>query len=966
MNSDHDSGCFSASWWPPSRRKLKKVQEKGGNHLLSAETEESSFAPTKTEYAFEATKKTIEILQGAAGLVGVPLVKEVLDAVNEVQEKVIELKNRVAEFLLVIAKVGTNLEDSLSKTSKNVMDELKELKICLASITHRLQAINDQNFILTTLLPGANRRKIDDCVTAFQDSIARFQTLRGLHAAEDLSKLQTQLADIHGLATAMAQKVDLIGDQVHDMKSSVDDLKAMMIRVDRDASIASAAEMPLPPAIFIGRDAVVNRIAGHLVSGDISRSRVFILAPGGTGKTSTSLAVMRHPSVLKKFPKGRQFWVPCISAKSPAAFLAHLSRHLGVTRQTGELLDDILATLKTTEEPCVILLDNFETPWHPVEGNQETVRDVLRALALLPHISILVTMRSEFPPLDEWICEPLSHVEPQDSRQIYTAIDPRAGNDPKLDELLQELGHLPYAVTLMATLGKRSLSNPSRLLERWNETGTDMLSKGQGGMDHSIELSLQFVAGSPNALMLLQALSMLPAGLNHSHLDFWVPSWQPEAVDALRDAALVLVIVEETGNVQEHRLFVIPVVQSYMNQHNRIPEDIRQGIYTSCCRFLDQHKSPLNGPNDPDFKRDIAAIASQSRNMQALLTEIIHDETGTTGPLYSPSSSSFPDTDHPVSINPMVQHERLDALLTFAWYQRWTKPRTMVAEYALTLAKRANDTQKVADAISCLGFILMRQNKYLAGRARFDEAKDLFAALGDDLRACRCEMQSVRAATYYFGADEQVLLEAQSRWSSHSHNVEISAFMEYYSGEVHFYLMHTEKALEELQRAKRLFVELDYHHEAADCMLSTGRSFAVLGQYHRALEVVEEAIPLYERLGMPDDRSFINKSRHLKGANVWGEELTTTLEAALKRTQELGKPLHVALVLDEFGELYVRRKDWAAARLTYQELLKQLDGLSDYTTSRVRTNTKHNMLYIAAREANGLDCGIEFRPPQRF
>ena len=35
--------------------------------------------PTKTEYAFEATKKTIDILKGAAGLVGVPLVKEVLN-----------------------------------------------------------------------------------------------------------------------------------------------------------------------------------------------------------------------------------------------------------------------------------------------------------------------------------------------------------------------------------------------------------------------------------------------------------------------------------------------------------------------------------------------------------------------------------------------------------------------------------------------------------------------------------------------------------------------------------------------------------------------------------------------------------------------------------------------------------------------------------------------------------------------
>ena len=764
---------------------------------------------------------------------------------------------------------------------------------------------------------------------------------------------------------AVAQKVDLIGDQVHDMKSSVDDLKAMMTRVDRNAT-ASAAEMPVPPTIFIGRDAVVNKIADHLVSGDVARSRVFILAPGGMGKTSTALAVMKHPSIMTKFAKERQFWVPCISANSPSTFLAHLSCNLRVTRQTGDPLGDILATLKTTEEPRVILLDNFETPWHPVEGNQESVGDVLRALSLLPHVAILVTMRSEFPPLDEWIYEPLSHVEPHDSRQIYTAIDPRAGNDPKLDELLHVLGHLPYAVTLMATLGKRSLSSPERLLERWNETGTDMLSKAQSGMDHSIELSLQFVAHSENAIMLLQVLSMLPAGLDHSHLDFWVPSWQPESVDALRDAALVLVIAQDTGSVHEHRLFVLPVVQSYMNQRNRIPDDIRQSVYATSCRFLELHKSPVKGPNNPEFQRDIAAITAQVLNIQALLTEIIHDETGTTGRLHSPSMSSSSITKTPCSAKPTIQPERLDALLTFAWYQRWTKPHTLIAEYALKLAEGAKDAPRTADAVFCLGSVLLEQSQYQEGRARFDEARDLFSALGDDLRAFRSEMESVRAATFYFGANDQLLSQSQFRWNSRQHIAEISALMPFYSGEVHFYLMHTEGALEELQEAKTLLIDLNYHHEAAHCMLVTGRCLAVLGRYHRALEVVDETIRLYEHLGLPHDRGFLNKSRYLKGADIWDEQLSTTLEIALQRSQELGNPLHAALVLDEFGELYVHRKDWAAARLAYRELIRELAGFSDYTTSRVLVNTENNLLYIDAQETNRSDSSVEFRPPQRF
>ena len=769
--------------------------------------------------------------------------------------------------------------------------------------------------------------------------------------------------DIYGITVAIAQKVDYIGDQVHDMKSSVDDLKAMMTRVDRNAVIASSADMPVPPAIFIGRDAVVNKIADHLVSGDIARSRIFILAPGGMGKTSTALAVVKHPSVMKKFTKERQFWVPCVSANSPSTFLAHLSKYLRVTRQTGDPLDDILATLKTTEDPRIILLDNFETPWHPIEGNQESVRVVLRALALLPHVAILGTMRSEFPPLDEWVYIPLSHVEPQDSRQIYTAIDPPADSDPKLDELLHVLGHLPYAVTLMATLGKRSLSSPERLFKRWNETGTDMLSKAQDGMDHSIELSLQFVAHSPNAIMLLQVLSMLPAGLEHSHLDFWVPSWQPESVDALRDAALVLVNVKQIGTVEEHRLFVLPVVQSYMNQRNRVPADICQHVYDTTYRFLDLHKSPVKGPNEPEFKHDIAAIGAQVINIQALLTEIIHDE-GTRGQLQS--SSTLQAVKRPLSAKPSIQPKRLDALLTFAWYQRWTKPDILVAEYTLTLAKSANDVQRTAEAVFCLGSILVDQNQYKEGCARFDEAKDLFVALGAELRAFRSEMESMRAATSYFGANDQLLSQSLSRWNSQPCSAEISALIPFYSGEVHFYLMRTKEALEELQEAKTLLVKLNYHYEAAECMLRTARCLAVLGEYHRALEVVDESIRLYEHLGLSDELGYLNKSRYLKGANIWGDELGTTLQTALERSQELGKPLHTALVLDEFGEMYVHRKDWAAARLAYRELIKELDGFSDYTTSRVLTNTENNLLYIEAQEINRLDSSVEFRPPQRF
>jgi len=51
--------------------------------------------------------------------------------------------------------------------------------------------------------------------------------------------------------------------------------------------------------------------------------------------------------------------------------------------------------------PRVILLDNFETPWNQLEGDQHNVERILRSLSSIPLLSILLTMRSNFPPSEE-------------------------------------------------------------------------------------------------------------------------------------------------------------------------------------------------------------------------------------------------------------------------------------------------------------------------------------------------------------------------------------------------------------------------------------------------------------------------------------------------------------------------------------------------------------------------------------
>ena len=217
----------------------------------------------------------------------------------------------------------------------------------------------------------------------------------------------------------------------------------------------------------------------------------------------------------------------------------------------------------------------------------------------------------------------------------------------------------------------------------------------------------------------------------------------------------------------------------------------------------------------------------------------------------------------------------------------------------------------------------------------------------------------------YSAENDQRLFQFKSSWNSRPHGAEISALIHLTSGEIHLFFEDAEEALEELQEAKTLLVELNYRDEVAGCVLMTARCLALLGQYHRALELLDEAIRLYELDGSPDDTGFILKVRCLKGADIWGEQLTTTLKIALEQSQELGKPSNTAMVLFEFGELYVRQKDWAAARLAYQELIRVLEGFSDFASSAYLDGAKNNLLYVDAQETNCSDSTIEFWLPFR-
>ena len=225
-------------------------------------------------------------------------------------------------------------------------------------------------------------------------------------------------------------------------------------------------------------------------------------------------------------------------------------------------------------------------------GTQKHVEDILHRLAILSQVAILVTMRGRYPPCDEAIKWQSKNIRPTDEAacfRIYHSIYPDSENDCDVGILLCVLGHMPFAVTLMARLAKEGRSTAEELLSAWSKCGPDILPDHyEQSMNRSISLSVNsyVMRQNPQALLLLKILSYLPAGTTKATLRWWVPAFYeamvPSAIATLSKAGLL--VEKERQDSDPPVIFVLTVVQSFIQQHDRIEKEIRHNIHSSCCQ----------------------------------------------------------------------------------------------------------------------------------------------------------------------------------------------------------------------------------------------------------------------------------------------------------------------------------------------------------------------------------------------
>ncbi|KAJ7754758.1 P-loop containing nucleoside triphosphate hydrolase protein, partial [Mycena olivaceomarginata] len=268
---------------------------------------------------------------------------------------------------------------------------------------------------------------------------------------------------------------------------------------------------------FHGRESELNGIVNMLSQPSV---RLAILGAGGMGKTSLAKAVLHHADVTSKYEC--RFFVPCDSVTTNIGIAGLIGEHIGL--KPGKDLTQAVLGYFTRQPAVLLILDNLETTWEPVES-RKGVEELLSLLTDITHLALVITMRgAERPAKVLWskpFLSPLQPLSDTAARQTFVDIADDFHEPKDLERVLHLTHNMPLAIDLMAHLVDHE--GCATVLDRWEKEKTSVLSIGhdrRSNLDASIRLSLSSprLASSSGAMDLLRVLSILPDGLSDIEL----------------------------------------------------------------------------------------------------------------------------------------------------------------------------------------------------------------------------------------------------------------------------------------------------------------------------------------------------------------------------------------------------------------------------------------------------------------
>ncbi|KAJ7809916.1 P-loop containing nucleoside triphosphate hydrolase protein, partial [Mycena leptocephala] len=318
--------------------------------------------------------------------------------------------------------------------------------------------------------------------------------------------------------------------------------------------------LPPEPKIFHGRNSELSDIL-QLFSQGIPR--IAVLGAGGMGKTTLARAIIHHTEITQRYNQQR-FFVACDSAATQVELATLIGAHVGL--KPGKDLTHPVIQYFSSSSNCLLILDNLETLWEPVETRSK-IEEFLSLLTGVDHLALVITMRgAERPAKVAWthpFLPALKPLEQDAARQTFIDIADSTHDPKEVDKVLSLTDNMPLAISLIAHLVDSE--GCSHVLSHWEEEKTSLISDGYdrtSNLDLSISLSLSSPRLNPHSKDLLSLLSMLPDGLSNVEL---VQSKFP--IDNIQGCKAALIRTALAYSDGHKRLKVLVPIREYMQKH---------------------------------------------------------------------------------------------------------------------------------------------------------------------------------------------------------------------------------------------------------------------------------------------------------------------------------------------------------------------------------------------------------------
>ncbi|KAJ6576019.1 hypothetical protein DFH09DRAFT_1453693 [Mycena vulgaris] len=429
--------------------------------------------------------------------------KSLLTAVQTVKQNksdCTQLLEQTYGLLYAIVSLHMKPETGLDLTP-SMLNALGKLTDTLYKVHTFLEAHQDKSKIRHFFRRGEMSKLLKDCNTSLQETLDLFK-VHSMNFLNEIGDMEKFAEDRH---QEVLELIDALSDGASSDKGSlVAQPQFPCCHLNQKSSMGEKLNLQTILKVFMQET-----------------PRIAILGAGGMGKTSLSRAVLHHPTVAGKYGKHR-FFVPCDTASSKDELIILIGAHLGLKPKKN--LAKVILHHFTTNPACLLILDNLETLWEPMEIRRD-IEELLSLLTDVQHLGLIITMRgAERPASVHWtrpflpVLKPLT---PGAARQTFIDIADDCHDSDDIDKVLLLTDNMPLAIDLIAHLVE-SEGCPN-VLARWEEEKTSVISDGydrRSNLDLSISMSLLSprITSVPHCQDLLSLLSMLPDGLSDVEL----------------------------------------------------------------------------------------------------------------------------------------------------------------------------------------------------------------------------------------------------------------------------------------------------------------------------------------------------------------------------------------------------------------------------------------------------------------